>query len=242
MNRRVIILLVAALVATLGVGVVFLYVRTADNRANARFDAKTVLVAKVQINQGETLSAAKAAGKIETKSVSADSLVAGYVTDLGTIPAADVALTNIYPGQQIISNNWGGGGALSNSTLNIPKGEVAITLSLGDPNRVAGFVDPGNHVAIFATNSKSSGLLLADMQVIAVGSTSTISTTTTDPSGTQTTEQLPRTLLTLAVAQKDAQKLLYAQNNGYQLNFALRNTNSTVDTAGAHATGGNLFQ
>ena len=44
------------------------------------------------------------------------------------------------------------------------------------------------------------------MQVIGVGDTTVISTTTTDEEGAQTTEQIPRTLLTLAVDQDEAER------------------------------------
>ncbi len=50
--------------------------------------------------------------------------------------------------------------------------------------------------------------------VIAVGSTTTSTKTTTTAEGEQTTEQLPKTLLTLALKQKDAEKVLFAQANG----------------------------
>jgi pilus assembly protein CpaB len=51
--------------------------------------------------------------------------------------------------------------------------------------------------------------------------------TTTDENGTQTTEQLPRTLLTLAVTQKEAQKVILA-SKALNLTFGLLTPDSDV--------------
>lgn len=63
-------------------------------------------------------------------------------------------------------------------------------------------------------------MLLQNVTVIGVGSTTPVSTTTTNQAGAQTTEQLPRTLMTLALSQTDAQKILFSQGNG-ELAFGL---------------------
>ena len=58
------------------------------------------------------------------------------------------------------------------------------------------------------------------MTVIGVGQTTTTSRTTTDDSGAQTVEEVPKTILTLAVNQEQAEKLIWADRFG-DLNFAL---------------------
>jgi pilus assembly protein CpaB len=63
--------------------------------------------------------------------------------------------------------------------------------------------------------------------VIGVGTTTVVSTTTTDQTGAQTTEQLPRTLLTLAVDQADAEKIIFAARNS-EVSFALLTDESKV--------------
>ena len=73
-------------------------------------------------------------------------------------------------------------------------------------------------------------MLLDRVTVIGVGSTTPVSTTTTDETGQQTTEELPRTLMTLAVDQKTAERVLFAAGNG-ELAFALLNEASTVAPA-----------
>ncbi len=224
MERRRIFVVLAALLAAIGAVLVFVYVRSADNRAEDKFETTKVLVAASQIDPGETIEAATGAGKIVKKAVTNNSLLADYQTD-STALSGKVALTTIYPGEQIVASKFGATASPS-STLQIPKNQVAISVNLTDPARVAGFVNPGSQVGIYlnGTDPKSgkpfSQNLLPDITVIGVGSTTPVSTTTTDTTGAQTTEQLPRTLLTLAVSPDDAQKILFAQSNG-ELAFAL---------------------
>ena len=100
MDRRKVLLLVAAVIAAVGTLLVFLYVRGADNRADQRYDAVQVLRVVKPIAAGETVEAAQAAGKIESSSVSEKDLLPDALT--GTEPiAGKVATTNIYPGEQL---------------------------------------------------------------------------------------------------------------------------------------------
>jgi pilus assembly protein CpaB len=230
MDRRRVLLVVAAVIAALGTALVFLYVRGADNRADARYHAVKVLRAVKQIDPGETVAAAQSAGKIELGSVTEGQRLPNALSDLNGI-TTQVALTTIYPGEQIISSKFGA--TASGTSLTIPKGKLAVSVNLTDPARVAGFVNPGDDVAVFmqGTGLGNAGafsrLLLPKVEVIGVGTTTVVSTTTTDPTGARTTEQLPRTLLTLALDQKEAERVLFASGNG-ELALGLLNTDSKV--------------
>lgn len=241
MDRRKALLVVAAVIAALGTLLVFLYVRSADNRADQRYAAVQVLRVVKQISAGETVEAAQEAGKIETGSVSQQDVVAGALTGTETI-AGQVAVTNIYPGEQLIPSKFGATG--SANALTIPKGKIAVSINLSDPARVAGFVNPGDKVAIFMNGTGGGGtftrLLLPNVQVIGAGTTTVVATTTTDPEGAQVTDQLPKTLLTLAVTQAEAERVLYGSGNG-ELSFGLMNPDSQVAPSGG-VTGSNLFQ
>ena len=244
MERRRVLVVVAAMVAALGAVLVFLYVRGADTRAKEQFDTVQVLTATQEILAGEKIEDAAAAGKLELRAVTNNQLLPGYQTDTSGL-AGQVAVTRIYPGEQIIAAKCGSTAA-PERPLQIPKGMMAISVNLTDPARVAGFVNPGSEVSIFlnGTDARSaqpfSRLLLERVTVIGVGSTTPVSTTTTDESGASTTEQLPRTLLTLALAQADAAKVLYGQANG-ELSFALLTEQSDVKP-GPATTFDNLFE
>jgi len=241
MDRRKALLAVAAVIAALGTLLVFLYVRGADNRADERYGAVQVLRVVKLIAPGETVEAAQAAGKIETGSVSKKDFLPDALT--GTDPVAGkVATTAIYPGEQLTKSKFGATGVATG--LMIPKGKIAISVNLSDPARVAGFVNPGDKVAIFLNGAGADGtfarLLLPNVQVIGAGTTTVVATTTTDPTGAQTSEQLPKTLLTLSVSQHEAERVLFASSNG-ELSFGLMNTDSQVaPSKGVTAT--NLFQ
>jgi pilus assembly protein CpaB len=241
MDRRKALLAVAAVIAALGTLLVFLYVRGSDNRADESYSAVQVLRVVKLIAPGETIEAAQTAGKIETSSVSQKDLLPDALTATAPI-AGKVALTSIYPGEQLISSKFGAAGA--GTALSIPKGKIAISINLSDPARVAGFVNPGDKVAIFMTGSGGGAaftrMLLPNIQVIGAGTTTVVSQTTTDPAGAQTTDQLPKTLLTLAVSQDEAERILYASTNG-ALAFGLMNTDSQI-AATAGVTSANLFR
>lgn len=243
MNRRRLLLIVAVIVALLGTALVYLYVRGADARAEARFDTVDVLTAVAPIEPGETIDDAAASGKLALEPVIRDNLLPNYQTSIEGL-SGSVATTRIYPGEQIISDKFGSE-AEATSALAIPRGMIAVSVNLTDTARVAGFVEPGTNVAIFLNGTSPDGqtysrLLLEEVQVIAVGSTSTTQTTTVTPEGEEVVEQLPSTLMTLALPQQDAERVLYAQTNG-ELVFGLLTGNSNIDP-GPGITAGNLFQ
>ncbi|HEX4190693.1 MAG TPA: Flp pilus assembly protein CpaB [Marmoricola sp.] len=230
MDRRRVLLGSAAVIAALGTLLVFLYVRGADTRAADKFKAVPVLMAVKQIDAGETVAQAQAEGKIEEGKVAEGQRLPDGLTSLQPI-STEVAQTTIYPGEQIISSKFATTAA-STSTLTIPKGLIATSINLTDTGRVAGFVNPGDKVAVFLTTSDGTlgqftKTLLTNVEVIAVGTTTVVSTTKTDATGAQTTEQLPRTLFTLGVTQEQAAKLMFASAHG-DLAFGLVNKDSVV--------------
>ena len=243
MGRRTVLLIVAALIAALGAGMVFLYVRNADTRAEASQQPVQVLKAVAQIEPGETLADAQSKGKLQLGTVPRKPVLAGAVNSVGDL-GTKVALSTVYPNEQIIAAKFGAAG--DQQTLSIPESDIATSVNLTDTGRVAGFVSPGADVAVFLTTNDdkqlpdATRLLLARVQVIAVGNTTVVPTTTTDAQGAQTTEQVPKTLFTLALTQDQAQKVTFAASRG-DLSFALLGGKSQV-AADAGTTPENLFK
>ncbi len=239
MDRRRILLIIAAVIAALGTLLVFLYVRSADARAQDSVDAVQVLTASQAIATGESYDDALAAGKIVPKGVARSQLLANVQTSPDALKGT-VALQNLLPGEQIVADKFGANVAEAASPLGIPANKMAISVNLTDPDRVAGFVNPGSEVAIFVTSAggdaeasaggetgSRTGLLLDRVVVLGVGSTTPVTTTTTAEDGTQQTEQLPRTLLTLALTQEEAQRVFLASKT-VDVTFALLTKDSTV--------------
>lgn len=229
MDRRKLLLVVATVVALLGTALVVLYVQGADQRAADEYDTVEVLTAVSPIVTGETIADAAAAGKLQRQKLPRNSVLPTAVNTTDDL-AGMAANTNIYAGEQIVPEKFGGVG--ESSVLPIPSGQLAVSVQLTDTARVSGFVSAGSDVAIWLNGTAQDGtpftrLLLPEVQVLAAGSTTLVSTTSTDESGAETTEQLPKTLLTVAVDQAQAEKLMFAATNG-ELSFGLRTGNSKV--------------
>jgi pilus assembly protein CpaB len=230
-GRRAVLMMVAALIAAAGSALVLLYVQGIDSRATAAQQPVKVLTATVQIEAGETMAEAQAAGKIDLVEWPRAKVLPTAVSSAAAFQG-QVAISTIYAGEQIIPEKFGGAG--DQDVLSIPDGKMAVSVELSDPARVAGFVSPGAEVAVFVTGEpeliKSDGdtiplgeitkLLLRRVEVIGVGQTTVLSTTTTTASGEETTEEIPKTILTLAVTQAEAEQVFLAAHSG-ELSFGL---------------------
>ena len=244
MGRRKILLPLAAVIAALGTLMVFMYAKAADSRAEEQFDAVQVLQAVKQVDAGESFDDAAQAGKFKLENVPKGELLDGYQIDLTGLKGR-VATQTIYVGEQVTSKTWGDK-AVAETSLAIPKEMMAISVNLTDPGRVSGFVTPGSEVSIFVTFNKVvdqqpvAQILLDRVKVLGIGDSSTITSTTTSKDGEQTTEEIPRTLMTLAVTQADAQRVFYAVANG-ELSVGLLTENTALSPA-SPTTEQNLFK
>lgn len=230
MGRRTVLLIAALVVAALGAALVWMYANRADERAQADAAPVEVLVATAGISAGTSGSAISQAGTAELRTLPAASVPAGALSDL--TPVADlVTLGSVFPGQVLLQPMFGNVQEASGG-LTLPPGTMAVAVQLGDPQRVAGFVQPGSEVAIFSTSEAEEGgsqtdLLLERVPVVAVGPTSVSTTTTTAESGSNT-EEIPTAILTLAVDQEQAQKVILATSVA-PMYFALLDKESKVD-------------
>ena len=141
-----------------------------------------------------------------------------------TTSIADLVATGtIYPGEQLIAKKFGTLGDAD--SLVIPDDKMAVAVELTDFERVAGFVNPGNEVAIFSTAISAqriapdgettdlgdwTRIVLARVPVVGVGTTSVTSRTTQTEEGDQVVEEVPKTILTIALTQAEAEKLIHA--------------------------------
>lgn len=247
MGRRAVLLIVAVLVAAAGTALVLLYVQGINARATASQQPVQVLTATVQIDAGETMAEAQSAGKVDLQEWPQAKVLPSAVSSAADFQG-QVALSPIYPGEQIIPEKFGDVG--DQDVLSIPKGKMAVSVELTDPARVAGFVNPGAEVAVFIAAEpeaiKADGgtsplpeiakLLLRKVEVLGVGQTTILSTTTKSEDGAETTEEIPKTILTLAVTQEEAEKVFLGAKTG-ELSFALLNDKSiTKDGQGTITT------
>jgi pilus assembly protein CpaB len=238
-GRRLALLIAAVLIAAVGTGLVFAYVKKADDRAIADQKPVTVLVAKSSIAPGTRVVDAANSGAFQTQEFPQAAVVPGALSSVD--PVKDqVVLTTIFPGQQLLTGMFGATAA-TNASIAIPPGQIAASFSFGDPQRVAGFVQPGSNVVIFLTSSLQGGksitrVLLPKVTVIAVGPTTI--TPPADPAQANP-EALSRAMLTLALTQRQAEKLIFAQGNGTMYLGLLNDRSQIRPGAGVSAT--NVF-
>jgi pilus assembly protein CpaB len=195
-------------------------------------------VATAPIAAGTTAQEASDAGALDRRAFLRQSLEGlPALSDISGI-ADQVARAPIAAGEPILESQFGR--ESQTGSLVIPREKMAVSVELTDPARVAGFVEPGSKVAIFTTSGDgqtgTTRLLLSDIEVLAAGQT------TSAPAGSESapTEDLPKALLTLAVDQVEAQKVVYASQNG-QLYFALLREDSLVSDTDPGTTSNNLF-
>jgi pilus assembly protein CpaB len=231
MGRRSVLLIAAVLVALLGVALVLLYVRGIDDRAREGQETVEVLYTKLPVSLGSTGDAAQQAGAFELRKVPASAAATGALSSTEPI-ASLTALTALPSGVPVLSSQWGEVGA--SNALPIPGNRLGISAQLGDPQRVAGFVQPGSEVAVFLTADNdgrpSTVMLLPRVSVIAVGPTAVTQTSTT-ADGTTNTEQVPNAILTMALDQEQAEKLILGQSLG-ELYFGLLTKDSRTTAGG----------
>jgi pilus assembly protein CpaB len=240
MGRRTLLLIAALVVAALGTTGVFLYVNGVDERASADYTLVKILVATAPIPAGMTGQQASDLSAIDTREYLKKSIDEfSAMSDISAI-ADKAALAPIAVGEPILASQFGD--PADASALIVPEGKLAVSIQLNDPQRVAGFVGPGSDVAILLTGGADAAggapvtrVLLPSVQVLAAGTT----TVTPAADGTET-EQLPKTILTLAVDQNEAQKIVFGSQNG-TMYFALRGKDVKVDPSDPGATAKNLF-
>lgn len=250
MGRRTVLLIAALVVAALGTALVFMYANRAEDAALQGQAPVEVLVASAGIPAGTAGSAISQAGSTELKKLPAASVPAGALSDLTPV-LDEVTLQSVFPGQVLLQPMFGTQ-QQSSGGLTLPKGTMGVSVQLGDPQRVAGFVQPGSEVAIFVTaatpgsardlSTTQTQVLLPRVPVVAVGPTTVSQTTTTggDEDSATNTEQVPTALLTLGLTQDQAQKVILSASVA-PMYFALLDKDSKVDPNAPGATSDSIL-
>jgi pilus assembly protein CpaB len=203
-----------------------------------------VLVADKVIPAGTTADQAQVDNLIKLKSIDEDDVAESAIGNLEAI-AGQVAVTTIYPGQQMLTTLWGESVETQSPIGTLPENMIATSYEFTDTGRVAGFVSPGSKVAVFLNSTSAGGkddelttrVLLPNVQVLAVANVT--SSPPADPTKANP-EALSRALVTVALTQEDTEKMQLAKDLG-TLTLALRTEQSEV-AAGPGLNAGDLFQ
>jgi pilus assembly protein CpaB len=246
MGRRVMAVLAAVVVALIGVVSVLFYASGADARAVADQRPQTALIAAKLVPSGTSAADAVAQGLIVSTQVATKGLPAGALSKVDNATGKLLALSDIAPGEFVLASRFGTT-PLGQKAIDVPSGQVAVSVALADPARVGDFVTPGSHIIIYDTytpsalsttvsTAKQTRVLLDDVLVIAVGSTSL---TPAAPAAGQPQAAAPGTLVTVALLPDTAAKLVHGIQTG-TLYAGLRGTD-TKPTLGQIVTDATLF-
>lgn len=248
--KRWLPIILAIVLAVIAAALVFFYVRGAEQRVIEEQQPVTVLVSTASIPRGITLGDAVSGGLAESTQVPGDMAPSGAITAVTPENAGLLAINNVNPGQILLSTNFVA--ELPDVTpVSIPDGLLAISISLGDVQRVGNFLRPGAEVVIFNSYTPAGGAqqeegeAAADLttrvlvdRALVLGVGEVASQPTTNPDGT-TTQQPASSLITLGVDQVEAEKIILASQTG-SLYFGLLGDGTEVVGSNG-TTAGNLF-
>ena len=233
MRSRGLVIAVAFLLAMSATFVVYLYMRGVEQRSTGG-EMVAVVVSDEDIPAGTQLDELIAEDHFSTIRVPEDAVVRDAVLNVQSLEGRETSAP-VLAGEQISTTRLRGSEQLPGGNLGIPNGYQALTLPLESPRLAGGAVQQGDHVSVFGTftniasargNSPAATVtLVPDVEVLEV--------TTTEVTGetAQTTE-----MITLALKPKDAQDVVFAQEQGSVWMTLLppneRGTDSGTTTAG----------
>ena len=241
MDRRKLLLVVAAVIAVLGVALVFVYAKGADKRAAEKFDTVEVLVANKKINPGESFDEALESGKFELADVAQGQVLDGAgrrVRPVRGLGRADRRLSGrtADPGEVRRPSSR----SRPQTTLPIPEGKIAISIAVKDDGRVGYFVRAGRrgrrHLHLIDRRAWSptiTRVLLERVTVLAAGSTTSLNGSGNENASAEDARGRAerggiKQLLTIAVTQRRAEQVRFAEKAG-ELTAALLNDASNVE-------------
>jgi pilus assembly protein CpaB len=214
MNRRLITIIIALVLAGAGTLGVFSYVQRADDRAVAGNRPVAVLVAAQSIPAGTSIDSLQAGGFLRTRNYPAASVPDDALSKITPDLKRLVMAGTVGKGELITVSQMAEKGA--SQAFVIPEGHIALTISMGEAQRVANYAKPGTKVTVFVAfrtihtkgtgdkketkTSVTSRILMSDIPVLAVGPA------TADLSGQDVANN--RELMTLGVTQEQAEKLI----------------------------------
>ncbi len=257
MKRRLLIIVLALVLAVVGTAGVLAYVKKANARALAGMKPVSVLVAQKKIPSGTPVDTALRDGALASESLPASSVPANALSSVPAALSALVLSAALQPGQLLLRPMLVAPAQLV-SGLAIPPGLMAVTIDFCLPEVVAGALHSGSEVAVFDTVSSSqvsaqpgcagahvqvSGstrtrMVLTKVLVLSVGTstapsaTGSPSTTALGSSSSSSSSSGTGTLVTLAVSQANAERLIQLTESGLPYLALLTPTSRTIADVG----------
>lgn len=242
MNRRVIGIVLAIVLAVVGTGAVLLYVKLAQNRVSSGQQAVKVLVAAERIPAGTTGKRIRTAELVEEIIMPASSVPRDAMS---TVPADldDLVVTADLQRRQLLLRGQFDEPTKISGGIAVPEKMLAVSVKLEVQEEVGGFIRPGSKIAVFGTyevvdkrfkdesgeNNRRTTLLLPRAEVLAVGAYGEDGVTSAQQRTGADDQQGDVTLIvTVSVNQSDAERLIHSTRIG-ELYAALLTDTSEVE-------------
>lgn len=221
MIRRIVVALVALLIAAVGGALTYLYAAGADARAMARLDPVQVLVVAEPIEAGT--AAEEIVRSVSVSELPSAAVAPGAVTDLSEVAGLLVS-ADLQPGEQLLSSRFVAPEAVQGE-VEIPLDLHQLSIQLEQQRVIGGELRAGDTVAIFVSGSVSGStedgeeaeadmtrLLLHKVLVTAVHGAAAV---TTDENGEPVEEAAADSIMvTLALSAADAELVVFGQEFG----------------------------
>lgn len=228
MNRKVIGIIMAVLLAAVGTFGIVRYVQAADERALAGQESVDVLVVQEAVAKGTPAEALR--DRVATEKVPAKVRADDAITDLSKLEGK-VALVDLVPGEQVVAARFGTQEVLAlQSGVEVPDGLHQVTIKLAPERAVGGQLRAGDLVAVTATfdpflangadgndTPNSSHILLHKVLVTNVVSDSAPAQAEDEEEGTQTRSSRPEGqayYVTLALDAPSVERVVFAAEEG----------------------------
>jgi hypothetical protein len=167
MGRRTLLLIASILVAAVGTGLVALYVRTADRRAQAGEESVTILVANQDIPVGST--AATISGFVEEEPYPTRLVkhMKDPVSDLAKIPSGQSTVATIPAGLPLLLSQFGASGdSVAAAIPGVDPDKTIFTLVVDNPAILTSYVRKGTAVMVWVgTGASKKELLFPNVRV-----------------------------------------------------------------------------
>lgn len=211
MRSRGLVIAVAFLLAMSATLVVYLYLRGVEQRSTGG-EMVGVVVSAEDIPAGTQLDELVAEDQFDTLRVPEDAVVRDAVVSVEELRGRETSAP-ILAGEQISTTRLQGSEQLPGGNLGIPPGFQALTLPLESPRLAGGAIQAGDRITVYGTftNVASAKGNAPAATVTLVPDAEVLEVTSAEVSGerSQTTE-----MVTLALKAKDAQKTVFAQEQG----------------------------
>ncbi|MFL6099983.1 MAG: Flp pilus assembly protein CpaB [Actinomycetales bacterium] len=266
MSKRILAGVAALLLAAIGAVAVLAYTRGADRRALEGQQAIGAYVVRKEVPAGTTARKAIDDGLIVKELIASKGVPEGALTSVDGSYENLIATSDMEPGELVLQSRFGTIAA-AEGRLIIPEGKMAVSVALDDPSHVGPFLGVGSHIAVFDTFNvltfrgsgavpsgdhlqdqhpyiRSTRVLVPDVTVLAVGATTTKPSSDNNKNAGSDMQVASdntsvTTLVTLAVTQDQASRIIHAARTG-TMTFALLGADA-VPTVGVGIDDTRLF-